>query len=218
MRGGNDKFKTSAMTECSSSNMSLFFYFLAMCYLDLPSWIPILNFNFSWVEANLFIAIKMLAEFSIFITCLLKFFNIFYNGDRLYLISRFSFFFFRNSLWWLEYTLCEWISKEFWICTYFCLLLLEIEIDRDISSFFHWIQSQMSCFYTSYISWLLPTTRSLTSEKRSTNDPCNMKKNTERSGKYPNKTCVSHTKYNVLWFSYMRGHVLGRGISQRRHQ
>ena len=87
MRGGNDKFKTSAMTECSSSNMSLFFYFLAMCYLDLPSWIPILNFSFSWVEANLFIAIKMLAEFSIFNTCPLNFFNIFYNGDRFILFQ-----------------------------------------------------------------------------------------------------------------------------------
>ena len=62
-----------------------------MCYLDLPSWIPILNFSFSWVEANLFIAIKMLAEFSIFITCPLKFFSIFCNGDRL--ISFQDFFF-----------------------------------------------------------------------------------------------------------------------------
>ena len=107
MRGGNDKFKTSAMTECGSSNTSLFFYFLAMCYLDLPSWIPILNFSFSWVEANLFIAKKMLAEFSVFITCPLKFFSIFLQWRQTYFIYRFRFFCFRDSLWicfmWMDF-------------------------------------------------------------------------------------------------------------------
>ena len=158
MRGGNDKFKTSAMTGCSSSNMSLFFYFLAMCYLDLPSWIPILNFNFSWVEANLLIAIKMLAEFSIFITCLLKFFDIFLQRRQTYLISRFSVFVcFRDSLWWLEYTLCEWISKEFWICTYVFLLTLVGNWNRSLYFEFLSLNSISNVMFLHLIHFLIIT-------------------------------------------------------------
>ena len=154
MRGGNDKFKSSAMTECSSSNMSLFFYFLAMCYLDLPSWIPILNFSFSWVEANLFIAIKMLAEFSIFITCPLKFFSIFLQWRQTYFIYRFRFFCFRYNLW-----ICfMWIiSKEFWISTYIFLLTFVGNWNRSLYFEFLSLNSISNVMFLHLIHFLIIT-------------------------------------------------------------